>query len=343
MTTAAAKSAPFALSGVQRAAVLILALGEERGGKVLASLDEEDLPVVTRAMAEMGRVPPETVTRAIQDFLGRLARGDTVAGGLSAAARMLGRFLPEDRVAQILDEIRGPAGRTTWDKLSNVSEKSLVDYLSAEQPQTVAVILSKLRPDYAAKVVAALAPALRLAAIERMIALKAVPREVLAQIEETLQGEFMSGFGAGGARRADPPRILAEIFNRTPSDLLDELMAALEPRFGAELDRIRSLMFTFEDLARLDARALEAVIRAADSRLLPVALKAASPGLQEAFLGALSERGAAILRDEIATLANIRLRDAQAAQAEILEVAKRLAEDGAIVVPEAGEDDRVIP
>ncbi|WP_026869940.1 flagellar motor switch protein FliG [Inquilinus limosus] len=343
MTTATAKSAPFALSGVQRAAVLILALGEERGGKVLASLDEEDLPVVTRAMAEMGRVPPETVTRAIQDFLGRLARGDTVAGGLSAAARMLGRFLPEDRVAQILDEIRGPAGRTTWDKLSNVSEKSLVDYLSAEQPQTVAVILSKLRPDYAAKVVAALAPALRLAAIERMIALKAVPREVLAQIEETLQGEFMSGFGAGGARRADPPRILAEIFNRTPSDLLDELMAALEPRFGAELDRIRSLMFTFEDLARLDARALEAVIRAADSRLLPVALKAASPGLQEAFLGALSERGAAILRDEIATLANIRLRDAQAAQAEILEVAKRLAEDGAIVIPEAGEDDRVIP
>src|SRR5262245_14190299 len=85
---AAVKSTLSALSGAQRAAILILALGEERGGKVLASLDEEDLPVVTRAMAEIGRVPPETVTRAIQDFLGRLARGDTVAGGLSAAARM---------------------------------------------------------------------------------------------------------------------------------------------------------------------------------------------------------------------------------------------------------------
>lgn len=339
MTPAAVKSP---LSGAQRAAVLILALGEERGGKALAALDGEELPAVTRAMAEIGRVPPETVTRTIQDFLGRLARGDSVTGGLSAAARMLNRFLPEDRVAQILDEIRGPAGRTTWDKLSNVSEKSLVDYLAAEQPQTIAVILSKLRPDYAAKVVAALAPALRLAAIERMIALKAVPREVLAQIEETLQGEFMAGFGAG-PRRADPSRILAEIFNRTPSDLLGEVMAALEPRFGTELERVRALMFTFEDLARLDARALESVIRAADGRLLPVALKGASPGLQAAFLGALSDRGAAILRDEIATLANVRLRDAQSAQAEILEVAKQLAEDGVIVIPEADEDDRLIP
>jgi flagellar motor switch protein FliG len=340
--TAAAKTSPTALTGAHRAAILILALGDERGGKMLAALDEEDLPVVTRAMAEMGRVPPETVTRTVQDFLGRLARGDSMAGGLSAAARMLNRFLPEERVAQILDEIRGPAGRTTWDKLSNVNERALVDYLAAEQPQTIAVILSKLRPDYAAKVVSALAPALRLAAIERMIALKTVPREVLAQIEETLQGEFMSGFGAGSARRTDPSRILAEIFNRTPSDLLGEMMAALEPRFGTDLERVRSLMFTFEDLVRLDARAMEAVIRAADGRLLPVALKGASEGLRDAFLAALSDRGAAILRDEIATLANIRLRDAQSAQAEILEVAKQLNEDGVIVIPDDAEDNRMI-
>lgn len=339
----AAKSTPSSLSGAQRAAILILALGEDRGGKALAALGEDELPVVTRAMAEMGRVPPETVTRAVQDFLDRLARGDSMAGGLDAATRMLGRFLPEDQVARIIGEIRGPAGRTTWDKLSNISERALVDYLAAEQPQTVAVILSRLRPDYAAKVVAALPPALRLAALERLIGLGRVPREVLAQIEETLQGEFMSGFGQGGARRADPSRILAEIFNRTPSDLLAEVTAALQPRFGTELDRVRALMFTFEDLVRLDVRALEAVIRAADGRLLPVALKGASAGLCDAFLAALSDRGAAILRDEIATLSNVRLRDAQAAQAEILEVAKQLEEDGTIVIPQSGEDDRMLP
>src|SRR3546814_9714313 len=138
------------LAGREKAAVVLLALGEERAAEVMGKLDEVELPTVTRAMSSCGKLSPDMSRDAAMALMERLSSGAAVSGGAMSAERMLSRFLPADRVSEIMTEIRGPAGRTTWEKLSNVNEQVLANYLRAEYPQTVAVVMSRLRPDHAA-------------------------------------------------------------------------------------------------------------------------------------------------------------------------------------------------
>ena len=144
------------MTGPERAAVLMLALGEQYGGKIFSLLDDDELREISIVMSSLGTVDAESVEELLLEFVGRMSASGALLGNYDATERLLQQYLPNERVSGIMDEIRGPAGRNMWEKLANVQEEVLANYLKNEYPQTVAVVLSKLRPEHAARVLAIL-------------------------------------------------------------------------------------------------------------------------------------------------------------------------------------------
>jgi len=328
------------LSGTEKTAIIFLALGEERGSRLMEKLDEDEIRMVSRAMASLGNVTSNLVEALLRTFTERFANVGSVVGSFDSTERMLSRFLPGDRVSEIMGEIRGPAGRTMWEKMSNVNEGVLATYLAGEYPQTAAVILSKMRTDHAAKVLPMLPPGLRHEVIERMIQIESVQREVLLDIESILHNEFMANYAR--THGSDTHERMADIFNRIDRETLTEIFSELEPLMPDSTLRIKQLMFTFEDLLRLDRVSLQAVIRRCDTGQLAIALKGAEPQQRDHFLAVMSERARMILQDEIENMGPVRMRDVNDAQAEIVQIAKALSDDGSIVIPQSGEADAVV-
>ena len=329
-----------ALNGAQKAAALMLALGEEHASRIFGRLHEDEIRDLSAAMASLGPVPAPLVEDLCREFAEALGGAGSLIGSYETTERLLARTLPKERVAQIMEEIRGPAGRTMWDKLGNVSEAVLANYLKNEYPQTVAVVLSKVRPDHAARVLALLPEGFAMEVIMRMLRMDTVQREALEGVERTLKAEFMSNLAR--STRRDPHELMAEIFNNLDRAAETRILAALEERNRDAAERIRGLMFTFDDLARLDPPGVQALLRAVEKDRLPLALKGASEQIRELFLRNMSERAARMLRDDIAALGPVRLRDVDEAQAAIVALAKDLASRGEISLSD-GRDDEMIP
>lgn len=327
------------LSGAKKAAIFMLALGEEHCARLFALMHEDEIKEISAAMAQLGSVRAETVERLCLEFADNLGSAGTLVGSYESTERLLQRALPRDRAAQIMEEIRGPAGRTMWDKLGNVNETVLANYLKNEYPQTVAVVLSKIRADHAARVLTLLPEAFSMEVVMRMLRMESVQRDVLDGVEQTLRAEFMSNL-ARSARR-DAHEMMAEIFNNLDHQAETRFLAALEERSRDSAERIKALMFTFDDLQRLAPPAMQALLRAVEKDKLPLALKGASEALRSLFFRSLSERAANMLRDDIETLGPVKLRDVDEAQAAIVALAKELAAQGQIEIGDDKDEEMV--
>src|ERR1700678_2079281 len=202
-----AKAAP--LAGPKRAAVLMLALGEQYGGKVWSLLDDDEVRELSMVMSTLGTVEADEVEDLLLEFVSRMSASGALMGTFDGTERLLAQYLPAERVSGIMDEIRGPAGRNMWEKLSNVQEEVLANYLKNEYPQTIAVVLSKLKPEHAARVLAILPEDMALDVVGRMLKMEAVQKEVIERVESTLRTEFMSNLSQ--TRRRDGHEVMAEI------------------------------------------------------------------------------------------------------------------------------------
>jgi len=330
---------PERLSGAEKAAVVLLALGD--GSEPLWELmDEEEIKEVSAAMSNLGTIGSAAVEKLMVDFVNSLSATGSLNGSYEATQRMLANFLPEDKVAGMMEEIRGPAGRTMWDKLGNVNEAVLANYLKNEYPQTVAVILSKIRSDHSASVLSALPEEFALEVISRMLRMEPVQRDILDKIEETLRTEFMSNLARTSKR--DSHEMMAEIFNNFDRQTENRFLAALEERNRDSAERIRALMFVFEDLSKLDPGGVQTLIRTVEKDQLALALKGASDSLRDLFFSNMSERAAKIMRDDMAAMGPVRLRDVDAAQQAMVATAKDLAGRGEIMLADSGGDDELI-
>ncbi|MGE0522287.1 MAG: flagellar motor switch protein FliG, partial [Variibacter sp.] len=226
MRQSAPVSSSRALTGPERAAILLLALGEQFGGKIWKMLDDDELRILSATMANLGMVEAATVESLILDFVSQLSASGAVMGNYDATEQLLKQYLPGERVAVIMDEIRGPAGRNMWEKLSNVQEQVLANYLKNEYPQTVAVVLSKLRAEHAARVLSILPEDFALDVVNRMLRMESVQKDVLERVEQTLRTEFMSNLSQ--TRRRDAHESMAEIFNNFDRQTETRFIAALE-------------------------------------------------------------------------------------------------------------------
>jgi len=327
------------VTGKQKAAILMLALGEAQSARLIGMMEDDEIRGVSGAMVSLGSVKALVVEQLCQEFAEGLGQQGNLVGSLETTERLLLAALPADRAAQIMEEIRGPAGRTMWDKLGNVSEAVLANYLKNEYPQTVAVVLSRIKPDHAGRVLSLLPDSFGIEVIMRMLHMESVQRDVLDGMERTLRSEFMLTL-ASTARR-DSHEMMADIFNSMDRASEARFTAALEERSRESANKIKSLMFTFDDLRRLTPANVQILLRSVEKDKLPVALKGASDGLRELFFGNLSERAGKMLREDIEMLGPVKLRDVDEAQAGIVAMAKDLAAQGVIEISEGKNDEMV--
>jgi len=311
------------LSGPERAAVLMLALGEKYGGKIFAMLDDDELREISVVMSSLGTVDAESVEQLLLEFVSRMSASGALLGNYDATERLLQQYLPPERVGGIMEEIRGPAGRNMWEKLANVQEEVLANYLKNEYPQTVAVVLSKMRPEHAARVLAILPEDLSLDCVMRMLKMESVQKEVIERVEQTLRTEFMSNLSQ--TRRRDAHEVMAEIFNNFDRQTETRFITALEEENHDAAERIKALMFTFDDLVKLDTASGQTLMRNIDKDKLAIALKGASEAVREFFFKNMSSRAAKMLVEEMQEMGPVRLRDVDEAQALLVNIAKELA------------------
>jgi flagellar motor switch protein FliG len=338
-TRAKVISDPTRLSGPEKAAVVLLALGEDHTA-IWESLDEEEIKEVSQAMASLGTVSSTAVEELLVEFVAGLSGGGALMGSFEQTQRLLAAVMPPEKVEALMEEIRGPAGRTMWDKLGNVNEAVLANYLKNEYPQTVAVVLSKVKSEHAARVLAALPEDFALECVMRMLRMEPVQREILDKIEQTLRTEFMSNLARTSKR--DSHEMMADIFNAFDRQTEARFITALEERNREAAERIRALMFVFEDLSKLDPGGVQTLLRSVEKDQLGLALKGASDSLREMFFSNMSERAAKIMREDMETMGPVRLRDVDQAQMAIVQVAKDLANKGEIMLAGAGGDDELV-
>ncbi|MFZ1414460.1 MAG: flagellar motor switch protein FliG [Defluviicoccus sp.] len=323
------------LMGPQKAAVFMLSLQETQAAKIFQMMDDEEIRSLSSYMATLGTVNATLVEELIKSFSEQLSTSGSLVGTFESTERLLSKAMDPERVQQIMEEIRGPSGRTMWDKLGNVNEAVLANYLKNEYPQTVAVVLSKVKPSHAARVLALLPENFAMEVVMRMLRMETVQKDILAHVENTLRTEFMTNLAR--SNRADSKGLMAEIFNSFDRSTENRFMAALEERTPDMAQQIKQLMFTFEDLQRLDPSGVQVLLRQVPKEQLMVALKGGSDAMKDMFFSNMSERAAKMMRDDMAAMGPIRLRDVDEAQSAIVATAKALADANEIILSSGGD------
>jgi len=328
------------LSGPEKAAIMMLAVGEESAAKLFTLMDDEEIREVSHTMANLGTISSDIVERLFVEFVQQISSTGTLTGTFQSTERLLNKVLPDEQVNTIMEEIRGPAGRTMWDKLANVNEQVLANYLKNEYPQTVAVVLSRVRPEHASRVLGVLPETFAMECVMRMLRMESVQKDVLDDVERTLRTEFMSNLAR--TSRRDQFEMMADIFNNLDRQTENRFLAALEERNRDAAEKIKALMFTFEDLTRLDPSSVQTLLRNVEKDRLALALKGASDSLRELFFGNMSERAGKILKEDMEAMGPVRLRDVDEAQTHLVSTAKDLADRGEIMLADTkGEDELV--
>ena len=329
-----------ALSGSQKAALLLMSVGEESASKLFSLMHDDEIKEISQTMANLGTVSSTVIERLFVEFADQISSTGAMTGTFETTERLLGKVLDKAKVDSIMEEIRGPAGRTMWDKLSNVNESVLANYLKNEYPQTVAVVLSKVRSDHASRVLAQLPEAFAMEVVMRMLRMEAIQKDVLEDVERTLRNEFLSNLARSSRR--DAHEMIAEIFNNLDRATEQRFMNALEERNRDSAEKVKGLMFTFEDLGKLDPGGVQTLLRNVDKAKLPMALKGASEALRDLFLNNMSERASKMLREDMAAMGPVRLRDVEEAQMVMVTTAKDLAAKGEIVLSDKKGEDELI-
>jgi flagellar motor switch protein FliG len=327
------------LTGMQKAGIFMLAISEEHALKLFGMLELDEVKDISHTMSGLGRIDSDLVELLLQEFGVRLRKAGGVSGGLDTTEKMLLKFLDPTRVEDIMEEIRGPAGRTVWDKLGNVNEVVLASFLKNEYPQTVAVVLSRLDAAHAARVLACLPEDFSLDVVLRMVKMEVVQKEVVTDLERTLRAEFVANLAK--TSRRDNFEIMAEIFNHFDKSTEGRLLGDLDRVDKESADQIRQLMFTFEDLIKVEPQGLQILIRRAGNDRIARALKSSSEQLRKFFFENMTERGAKLLQDEMRAAGPVRVRDVDEAQQFLVNLAKELAAAGEIVLLKTTEEELI--
>ena len=328
------------LTGPQKAAIFMLSLSEEQSGKMFEMMDDEEIRELSQIMSSLGSINSKVVERLFIEFADQISSAGSLVGSYESTERLLAKALGNDRVDQIMEELRGPAGRTMWDKLGNVNEAVLANYLKNEYPQTVAVVLSKIRPEHAASVLSILPENFSMEVIMRMLSMESVQKEILDHVEKTLRTEFMTNLAR--TARQDSHEMMANIFNTLDRGTESRFISALEERNRESAEKIKQLMFTFDDLIRVDSAGVQILLRQVDKAQLAVALKGGSEEVRELFFENMSTRAAKIMREDMEAMGAVRLKDVDDAQSGVVTIAKQLSDSGEIIIAGQGEEEQLV-
>jgi flagellar motor switch protein FliG len=336
---ATSKRSTDELSGLQRAAIVMLALGDEHGKAIWEQLDDEEIKLISGEMMQLGTIEAALVERLLQD-VAVLAAAGPLRGDIEGTRALLSKVLPKAIVDDIIDSASGPAGRTMYQKLSNVSPVLLANFLKNEHAQTAAVILSRVQSEHAARVLAEFPPRLSEEVVQRMLTMSEVPREVLDRIDQTLRVEFIAALSRRSRR--NPVDQMTEILSQMGRTDEQRLLGAIERGDPETAEKIRARMFSFDHLAGMPSPVIQAILRRVDRADLAKALKGAPERMRNLVFANVTKRAGLLLQKEMESLGPIRLREVDEAQSRIVAIARELEKDGEIDLSPATADDDLI-
>ncbi|MBR9862827.1 flagellar motor switch protein FliG [Neptunicoccus cionae] len=329
----------FSLSGAEKAAVLFLCIGEERGSALMKKMARSEIQAVIQAMSRLGTIPASVVETVIRDFSETVSGGAGVEGSVQIAERMLSGFMTDDAVTDILGDLRSPThGQNVWDALAAVNEQTIATWLSGEHDQTIAAIMSRMKPAVSARVLPLFGAERMTEITTRMIGLGSLSRSVLENLESVIVTDFLST--ATRKSNLDPHQRLADMFNKMDAGAFEGLSANLEQRIPAELEEIKKKMFTFDDMIKLDGGALQRIMRLAEGNTLALALRGAKADVREAFMSALTQRMREMLETEMKEMGPVRARETREAQAALIDITNDLVSQEVIRLPST-EDEMI--
>lgn len=323
---------PSTLSGVQRAAVLLLSLGEVDAAEVLKHMDAKEVQKLGLAMATMGAVSREQVTAVMDDFSGALDRQTSLGVGADDYIRaVLVQALGADKAGSLIDRILLGRNTTGLDTLKWMDPRAIADLVRHEHPQIIAIVLSHLDADQAADALKLLPERTRADVLLRIATLDGIPPNALNELNEIMERQFagnqnLKSSAVGGVK------VAANILNFLDTGQDQSLLGAIRKVDAALGQRIQDLMFVFDDLIELDDRELQAVLREVSGERLGIALRGADPKVRDKITRNMSQRAAEILLEDMEARGPVRLSDVEAAQKEILTLVRRLADEGTITL-----------
>ncbi|WP_088187839.1 flagellar motor switch protein FliG [Desulfosporosinus sp. FKA] len=329
------------LTGIQKAAILMISLGSQNSAKIVQNLSELEIEKLTLEMSNVGKITPEQRDNVIEEFHQMCLANDYISyGGVDYAREVLERALGEPKANEIISRLASNLKMRPFDLVRRTDPKQLFSFIQGEHPQTIALIMTHLPVDKAATLLASLNQERQADVAKRIAIMGRTSPDVLKEIEKVLERKISSlaptdYTSSGGIQN------IVDVLNRTDPGTVKVVMDALEQDDPELAEQIKRQMFVFEDIITLDDRGIQMVLREVDTKDLGLALKGSNPEVVEKVMGNMSSRAGQMLREDMEFMGPVRLRDVEEAQQRIVKVIRKLEESGAIVISRGGADEIV--
>jgi flagellar motor switch protein FliG len=333
---------PDELAGTQRAAILLMSLGEQDAANVLKQLTARDVQKLGIAMAELKEVSRDQMTSVLDTFIGVVdGKANIASGSQDYVRRVLTQAVGKQKTDLLLDRVSAGQTGQGIEALKWMEAKAVAHIVSGEHPQIAAIVLSHLEPEQSAAVLPLLTEEMRTEVLMRIASLNEVPQSALTELDQLVERQANAAPPSAALRRIGGARTVANILNAMERDKSGEELGKIEKADGAMHQQIKDLLFIFDNLLDVDDRGIQAMLREVGSDTLAVALRGAEPEVQEKILRNMSKRAAEILKDDMEARGPVKLTDVEAAQKEIVVIAQRMAEEGTISLGGKGSGEFV--
>jgi flagellar motor switch protein FliG len=320
--------APRKLSGREKVAALMLAMGKPLASRLLKHFDEEEIKALAKSAAELGTVPRKMLDDLVTEFASGISTGSDLRGSIGEAEQLLTGVVPTDQLAEIMSDVRGDHTRGVWPRLSQMPEQPVSQFLSREHPQVAAFVLSRTAPALAAAVLETLTAENRNELMRRMLTMKHVMEVPLKLLEVALNDELLRKAARNSGQ--DIHARIADIINRMKREHMDEVFDVLNEFRPKEAEKVKALLFTFDDLVKLTPEAVMKVFEQVPAERTILALKGADPKLTELILSSLGARSRRMIEQELQASGQPAQRDVLKARRAIADLVLQLAERGQV-------------
>ena len=329
------------LTGITRAAVLLMCLGEEAAARIFNELSDDEIRQVTRTMATIDHIPVNIKEKVLQAFRkSQFEFEGLFVKGRDFAQKSLESLSEEARGQHLLDQFISGTETKSLETIALMQPRMVASLLEREHPQTIALVLTTQHVEHASQILTQLPEALRADVIYRIAKIEKVSSDVIVRIEDALQREI--GLVAGREQRqVGGLDKVVELLNNLQNNLDSEILEALEETDPDLAEEIRKKMFTFEDLVALDGRSLQMILREVNNDSLTLALKTASDAMKDKIFANMSSRAADMIRDDLEAMGPVRLSEVELMQQSIVKIAMKLEEEGKLVLGSGGGDELV--
>src|SRR4051794_39789392 len=320
------------ITGLRKAAMLLIVLGEQTSAELLQQLAEDEVQKVSREVAKLTAISGEQAEGSLNEFHHLSTAGDDVArGGIESARKLLHRAFNPDIPKRMLDRLTRALGADapSFDAIEKADPQQLAKFIHNEHPQTIALVLSHLNSTQAAALLTSLPAGLRADVAQRMASLDQISPDIIIKIAGVI-GQKLKALGEFSRESYGGVRAVAEMLNRLDSSSSREILERIEQQDTNVAETIRHLMFVFEDLLLIDPLGLKEVVGKVDRKVLTVALKGTSEQLRNQILACLSQRGAEMLREDMEALGPIKIKEVESAQQQIIAVVRQLESEGVV-------------